>query len=1152
MRLRFALAGLFLTGWSYGQPPEITRLRAMEPAVQEKVSRRHLDDARPGWYYLLLYDVRKDDPQAEQWLERAEPECGEFRVLRRRLERSLDLGFVSTQPLVERLDQLLPAQAAGWERAEYYRVRSRVCTRNSDRQGARLNLEAAAEEPGLEAGQRAENLIRLAEFRLKDEGPGAFEETWKQAMAVCPTRPSEALVLQMLEAQQAYEQRRGLPDLFTSPARVQDLLARGHGDLASQARVQLRLADRARTEGNRQALERHWNEARRLLRRLPNGVARLRMIASQFSLAPDAESARAVHQDFSKVLVSLRLPISQRDHWRLLELRHQIGTRYPQDDLLAECRKLVAEAQHRQDFELEIETQMWWTHLLGNPFQEISRTRMEEGSQHLERALELRLLHPIRGFRSFGVDLPTLVWRLSERYESNQEYRRAAELIWGHLEEIRGEGRRLTATLLMAAIRQAQSGGAEDLANRALAEFEAVLPGLPADQAANLQYRLLSLSPESVKGRRLAWLSRLRQFYQGRLAEKNLDLVSRTQLYSDQAGVLSLLGDLAGQRALLEEAISQVGTYKSFAVSQLHYAYLKALSDDHDLPALLREAEAMVADPDQLDDVAKAAYQLAAVELSRANRDKEALDWIDRGRQAAVGRRITQTGLHIQILSKLGRLSEALEESRVEAASLPPARQIENLMSQSTLLERLHQDPGSVLGRAYQLCLEHKPSTWAIGRWVVYLLRQNGDWREAADNGLKRARAAASPQDQSDLIVQIALALLNQGRSDQAREWWLQNPPPGPPHSWYQEAFNQVQTQLGLENPPTVGEAPESTGALLDRLRLSRPDLGNLLTLRSTNIERLQAHLEPGQWLVAYYPVGEELWLVGLSRDRTFHENISITTARLSSLCREVQAFAKAGGDPESLTRLRRLLIEPVTRRVPGDSRLLLVPTGDLWKVPFCSLDSKVPVALLCSGDLLQLADGQWQPLPEGRRLAFGAPPEANLPGAERELEQVARLIPECSLKKGAEAEITQLTQGEPLALLHLATHAHYNRNSPMESYLQLHGGQLNLAQLHQLRFKPGALVVLSCCEGGLGNDVQGSEPVSLATALSAAGAQTLIANLWQVDDQAAELFFDRFYRSLQLRRGVQISFMEAQQATRQAFPDPFYWAGFCLLGNPR
>lgn len=136
------------------------------------------------------------------------------------------------------------------------------------------------------------------------------------------------------------------------------------------------------------------------------------------------------------------------------------------------------------------------------------------------------------------------------------------------------------------------------------------------------------------------------------------------------------------------------------------------------------------------------------------------------------------------------------------------------------------------------------------------------------------------------------------------------------------------------------------------------------------------------------------------------------------------------------------------------------------------------------------------------------------------------------------------LQQKQPLALLHIATHTLARPEDPLQSGVQLHGGNLLLTQLHQLKLRKDSLVVLSSCRGALPLNPGQLQPISLSSALSAAGAQTVIANLWDADDQAATLFFDHFYRRLAQHHQVAKAFQQAQQALRRAYPDPYYWAG--------
>jgi len=236
------------------------------------------------------------------------------------------------------------------------------------------------------------------------------------------------------------------------------------------------------------------------------------------------------------------------------------------------------------------------------------------------------------------------------------------------------------------------------------------------------------------------------------------------------------------------------------------------------------------------------------------------------------------------------------------------------------------------------------------------------------------------------------------------------------------------------------------------------------------------------------------------------------------------------------------------------------VPTGELWQMPFGalrdvqgrSLAAQAQLVMLGSGDLLRMADKSWQPYQLSAPLAIGAPPEADLPGASAELEEVSKMLPGCLLSRGQEAVSSVLYEPQQhWGLLHFASHAHYRRDRPTESDIQLHDGPLALKKLPQLSLAEHALVALSCCQGGASGGQGLDEPVTLATGFSAAGAETVVANLWRVDDEVARYFFAEFYRELAGGASPGHSFYQAQTRCRQKYPKTSDWAGFFLMGNP-
>lgn len=62
---------------------------------------------------------------------------------------------------------------------------------------------------------------------------------------------------------------------------------------------------------------------------------------------------------------------------------------------------------------------------------------------------------------------------------------------------------------------------------------------------------------------------------------------------------------------------------------------------------------------------------------------------------------------------------------------------------------------------------------------------------------------------------------------------------------------------------------------------------------------------------------------------------------------------------------------------------------------------------------------------------------------------------------------------------------------------------------------------------------------------------RSVIASLWSVDDEATKLLMVAFYRHLREGLSKADALRAAQIELRQKYPNPYYWAGFVLTGDP-
>ncbi len=94
-------------------------------------------------------------------------------------------------------------------------------------------------------------------------------------------------------------------------------------------------------------------------------------------------------------------------------------------------------------------------------------------------------------------------------------------------------------------------------------------------------------------------------------------------------------------------------------------------------------------------------------------------------------------------------------------------------------------------------------------------------------------------------------------------------------------------------------------------------------------------------------------------------------------------------------------------------------------------------------------------------------------------------------------------------------------------------------------------LVVLSACETGLGESVNGQGIYGLQRAFTVAGARNIVMSLWQVDDEATQQLMTIFYGNY-LRNGQDLhtAFRKAQLGMKKKFPEPYFWGSFVMVGR--
>lgn len=133
--------------------------------------------------------------------------------------------------------------------------------------------------------------------------------------------------------------------------------------------------------------------------------------------------------------------------------------------------------------------------------------------------------------------------------------------------------------------------------------------------------------------------------------------------------------------------------------------------------------------------------------------------------------------------------------------------------------------------------------------------------------------------------------------------------------------------------------------------------------------------------------------------------------------------------------------------------------------------------------------------------------------------------------------------------LLHFATHALVEPQTPHWSRILLADQDLSIADVLELRLK-ARLVTLSACSTAMGTGGQGDEWIALARAFFYAGARTVVAAQWEVEDESATVVLMRnFYRYVHQGVPIAEALRAAQLGLLHQGKSPFQWAAYAVMG---
>ncbi len=312
-----------------------------------------------------------------------------------------------------------------------------------------------------------------------------------------------------------------------------------------------------------------------------------------------------------------------------------------------------------------------------------------------------------------------------------------------------------------------------------------------------------------------------------------------------------------------------------------------------------------------------------------------------------------------------------------------------------------------------------------------------------------------------------------------------------------------------------------------------------------------------------------------------------------------------------TLQRLYAALVKPAEKVLSGKRKLIVIPDGPLYAIPFqvlqdenglylierftiaytpslttlWSLQKRKPSATslargIGAGGIRPPQNfGQVSPAPTNDCVSlrnslkwqwtgiavvnFGSNIEP-LPYAREEVRWISELFaqtfPKSSIRVFVDASATKQIATQALKesrWVHFATHAILEPKRPLYSRLIFTPlkGQDNLLRAFEvldLGQTPCEMVVLSACETGLGKALQGEGLIGLVWTFMAAGTKTLVASQWTVNDLSTAHLMRAYYKFLLngLQPAEAMRRAQISLLSQRQFHHPYYWAAFVVWGS--
>ena len=349
-------------------------------------------------------------------------------------------------------------------------------------------------------------------------------------------------------------------------------------------------------------------------------------------------------------------------------------------------------------------------------------------------------------------------------------------------------------------------------------------------------------------------------------------------------------------------------------------------------------------------------------------------------------------------------------------------------------------------------------------------------------------------------------------------------------------------------------------------------------TTRIPDVTQLQRKMDNNSVLLSYHLSERELLVLLISNRKFEYYKTDIDPVFFDRLAHFKNLLQSGAGDQryegsQAAQAMYQVLIKPLYLSLKQYTRLVIIPDDELNYLPFEALQDENKKYLLENFSVqyqfsTALFGENTRAGHLSKTLAFapftsaGYPEDTTgtffslLPASKQEVEKLKGQV----LTDAVATKTNFLRFSNSYPLLHLATHASVNNDTPAHSFIAFypdgHDNKLYAGEIAALRLDSVQLVILSACETGTGKLVKGEGLMSLSRAFAYAGCPDIITSLWKAEDRTTSFITQRLHYYLEKNYSKDMALQQAKIDLLKSneidprYKTPDYWAHLIYIGN--